>query len=346
MLRIAFLLESTVLCGGVKVVLNLAQALQASGYDVAVISNGSYPDWFYGHLNFICHNPFARDAVQPFDYVVATSFRLVNTHARHTAPGQLVHLVQGYEGGLSECEHMLEQIHQAYTLPVPKLTISESLTRRLASLFPQGRFHTVGQGLEHDVFYPSASWKDEIKNRPACLFLVGPATISVKQIYIGLHAFKQAQKGHPELRLVRISTVDTRVGEERIAGQIEEYHVHLSSQSIGELFRNKNGILLASSGPGEGFGLPPLEAMACAVPVVMSDIPSFQNFSQPADYARFVRHDNPADMAEGICELISDGTRRMQLAERGLQVAREYSYEQVAERLAGVLFSCMGDLAG
>jgi glycosyltransferase involved in cell wall biosynthesis len=122
--------------------------------------------------------------------------------------------------------------------------------------------------------------------------------------------------------------------------------VHLSSQSIGELFRNKNGILLASSGPGEGFGLPPLEAMACAVPVVMSDIPSFQNFSQPADYARFVRHDNPADMAEGICELISDGTRRMQLAERGLQVAREYSYEQVAERLAGVLFSCMGDLAG
>jgi hypothetical protein len=36
----------------------------------------------------------------------------------------------------------------------------------------------------------------------------------------------------------------------------------------------------------------------------------------------------------------------MQLAERGLQVAREYSYEQVAERLAGVLFSCMGDLAG
>lgn len=346
MLRIAFLLESTVLCGGVKVVLNLAQAMQAKGYEVAVISDEGYPDWFLGHLNFLSHNPFAQDAVQSFDYVVATSFRLVNTHARHMQLGQLVHLVQGYEGGLSECEHMLEQIHQAYTLLVPKLTISESLTRRLASLFPQGRFCTVGQGLEHDLFYPSASWKDEIKNRPASLFLVGPSTISVKQIHIGLKAYAQAKKRYSELELIRISSVDTKADEERIAGHISEYHVHVSPRSIGELFRTKNGVLLASSGPGEGFGLPPLEAMACAVPVVMSDIPSFRNFAQPVDYAQFVRHDDPDAMAEGICGLMTDGTRRMQLAERGLQVAKEYSYEKVANRLEEILFSCTDGPSG
>ncbi len=346
MLRVVFLLESTVLCGGVKVVLNLAQALQGKGYETAVISDEKYPNWFHGQLTFYSHNPFAQDAVQDFDRVVATSFRLVNAHAHHVIPGKLLHLVQGFEGGLVECKHMLKQIDQAYTLPVPKLTISESLTRRLASHFPQGKFNTIGQGMEHDLFYPSASWKDRIQSRPASLFLVGPATISVKQIYIGLQAYAQVKKRFPELELIRISTVDTKAKEERVAGRITEYHVHLSPRRIGQLFRDRNGILLAPSGPGEGFGLPPLEAMACAVPVVMSDIPSFQNFAQPADYARFVRRDDPAEMADGICELITDGTRRMHLAERGLQVAKEYSYEQVAEQLAGVLFSCSNGLGG
>ncbi len=45
-LRIAYLLESTNLCGGVKVALAQAEALCRRGHRVAVVSPQASPDWF------------------------------------------------------------------------------------------------------------------------------------------------------------------------------------------------------------------------------------------------------------------------------------------------------------
>ncbi len=336
-LSIAFLLESTVLCGGVKVVFNLASALAAKGCQVYVLSSDTAASWFRGQLNFIVQNPFDADIVNRFELVVATTYRLAWTHAKYIEAGRLWHLVQGFEGDYFECGHLLEDIDQAYLLQIPKITISRDLARRLAARYPNNTFVSIGQGLEKDYFYPAQDWVQQIQVRPSSLFLVGAASISIKQVKLGLQAYALARRQYTDLKLVRISTVDTRDQEENIVGNISEYHVHIPPERIGKLFRARHGLLLAPSGPGEGFGLPPLEAMACAVPVVMSNIPSFTAFALPVDYARFVRHDDPEDMAAGICELIADQEKREYLARRGLQVTASYDFDSVASRLLGVL---------
>ena len=335
-LSIAFLLESTVLCGGVKVVLNLAASLNQRGHEVEIISSDRQPDWFKRKVAFTSSDPFKCTGAR-FDRVVSTTYRLAAAHFRHNESGRHWHLVQGFEGGLSECRQMLPEIDMAYRLPIPRITVSQNLAEKLALRYPQNLFVPIGQGLETNFFYPPQEWRQKARHTPEFLFLVGPLRISVKQVESGLKAFGKARKKHPGLKLIRISPVDTRQQEEKIAGKINEYYVHIHPEKIGELFRTRNALLLAPSGPGEGFGLPPLEAMACALPAVVSDTPGFRSFGEPADYARFVKHNDYHDMAAGVCELLSDVDKREYYALRGPQVAGGYSFESMADKFEKIL---------
>ena len=331
-MRIAFLLESTCLCGGVKVVLRQAEALGKRGYHVTVISNDSYPDWFEGAVGYQRGDPFDRAAAQGFDRIICTTPRLV---AAQYDPGQnrgfLWQLIQGYEGEIPECRNMVPEIQDAYSLPVPAMTVSQRLADYLRGLFPERNFYSVGQGIETNHFYPPADLplSNEVRN----LILVGPLTISLKQIRTGLKAYVLARKKHSGLRLIRITSVDTRAEEEEITGKIAEYHVHVSPARVGDIFRNSRGMLLFPSGPEEGFGLPPLEAMACGLPTVLTRIPSLVEISSPADFAVFVNHDSAGSMAEGICELIEKSSLRKYLVSRGAEVVSGFSYEDVAEKM-------------
>ncbi len=76
----------------------------------------------------------------------------------------------------------------------------------------------------------------------------------------------------------------------------------------------------------EGFGLPPLEAMACGTPVVTSNVSSLPEVAGGA--ALLVDPYDPASIADGICRAVSDETLRQQLTGRGLARAREFSWTE------------------
>ncbi|HVF21475.1 MAG TPA: glycosyltransferase family 1 protein [Pyrinomonadaceae bacterium] len=75
----------------------------------------------------------------------------------------------------------------------------------------------------------------------------------------------------------------------------------------------------------EGFGLPPLEAMACGAPVVASRVPSINE-----SVARVTSATDFRDLARIVVELLSDQQLRRSLSERGLKHAREFSWAQTA----------------
>ena len=76
----------------------------------------------------------------------------------------------------------------------------------------------------------------------------------------------------------------------------------------------------------EGFGLPPLEAMACGTPVVTSNVSSLPEIAGGA--AILVDPYEPASIAEGIARAVSDETLRAELIERGRARARDFSWSQ------------------
>ena len=80
----------------------------------------------------------------------------------------------------------------------------------------------------------------------------------------------------------------------------------------------------------EGFGLPPLEAMACGAPVVASRIPAL--IETLGDNARLVDPLNQNELAKSIVELLSNETARQKMSSAGLKHAAGFSWNETARR--------------
>lgn len=81
----------------------------------------------------------------------------------------------------------------------------------------------------------------------------------------------------------------------------------------------------------EGFGLPPLEAMACGTPVVTSNVSSLPEVV--GDAAAIVNPENVFDIARGIREVLLDQNLRSRLILRGFEQLKQFSWDHSASQV-------------
>ena len=97
--------------------------------------------------------------------------------------------------------------------------------------------------------------------------------------------------------------------------------------------------IAAASGDQEGLGLVVAEAMACACPVLVGDVPAVHDLVD-ADTGVIVPATQHARLAAAINALLDDAPRRAQLAEQGRRhVLERYSWTAVAARYRDLLLS-------
>jgi glycosyltransferase involved in cell wall biosynthesis len=87
----------------------------------------------------------------------------------------------------------------------------------------------------------------------------------------------------------------------------------------------------------EGFGLPPVEAMACAVPVVASGVTSIPEVV--SDAGILVNPDHATELAGAIKKILQDASLRKVLIEKGLRQAKQYQPKDVAQQMYDFLKS-------
>ncbi len=78
----------------------------------------------------------------------------------------------------------------------------------------------------------------------------------------------------------------------------------------------------------EGFGLPPLEAMACGAPVICSSVSSLPEVVGDAIMA--VNPENVFDIARGMREVLLDSDLRLRLIHLGFEQVRKFSWDRTA----------------
>jgi glycosyltransferase involved in cell wall biosynthesis len=96
---------------------------------------------------------------------------------------------------------------------------------------------------------------------------------------------------------------------------------------------NAADILLAPS-IYEGFGLTILEAMACGLPVMTSNVSSLPEVA--GDAAILLDPKDIEGMIESVQRLQTDFTYRQELIERGLARVKQFTWEKTAERTAKI----------
>jgi glycosyltransferase involved in cell wall biosynthesis len=85
----------------------------------------------------------------------------------------------------------------------------------------------------------------------------------------------------------------------------------------------------------EGFGMPPLEAMACGTPVITAD-----NSSLPevvGDAGVLVSATDAAQLAREMQDLLGDPERAAELRAKGLERAQSFTWELSAKELLNVM---------
>lgn len=99
-------------------------------------------------------------------------------------------------------------------------------------------------------------------------------------------------------------------------------------------FLYNGAAFLAFPALNEGFGLPPLEAMACGLPVIASNVSAMPETLGEAPL--YVDPLNAAEIAEAMLRLESDPALRARLRRAGLQRAALYSWSETGRQTLGI----------
>lgn len=134
-----------------------------------------------------------------------------------------------------------------------------------------------------------------------------------------------------------VPELQERAKQLRVGGRVR-FTGFVPNKDLGPLYSGAS--LFAFPSLYEGFGLPPLEAMACGVPVVVSDATSLPEVV--GDAGLLVRPRDVFSIRDAIVRVLDEPGLAATLAQRSLSRAGLYSPEQVLPRFLEVLESAAG----
>jgi glycosyltransferase involved in cell wall biosynthesis len=191
------------------------------------------------------------------------------------------------------------------------ITISEHAARAVVERLgiAESRVRPIHLGIDHAVFRPG----DDTRER----FLVYPARGWPHKNHARLfEAFTVLRERHPDLELVLTSYEGPTPAGVRSLG-------HVPRDELVRLYWTAAGLVFPSE--YEGFGQPPLEAMACGCPVACSDAGSLPEVC--GDAARLFDPTSVDAMVEAVEEILA---RPAEWSARGIERAAQFSWEKTA----------------
>jgi glycosyltransferase involved in cell wall biosynthesis len=154
-----------------------------------------------------------------------------------------------------------------------------------------------------------------------------------------IEAFDLVRKrGLDRLKLVMIGDEISKYAGLRRA--VHQHQLHKYVRFLGYLPEETLAVMYRLAGvfvfPSlyEGFGLPPLEAMASGTPVVTSNVSSLPEVA--GDAAVLVDPYSPQAIADGIYQVLTDESLRRSLRQKGVARAAQFSWEQSVRRIRAI----------
>jgi glycosyltransferase involved in cell wall biosynthesis len=143
------------------------------------------------------------------------------------------------------------------------------------------------------------------------------------------------QRGLDHLKLVMIGDEISKYAALRRAVHMHQLHKYvrflgyMPEETLAVMYRLAGVFVFPSL--YEGFGLPPLEAMASGTPVVTSNVSSLPEVV--GDAAVLTDPYDPEAIADGIYRVLTDENLRSDLRRKGLQRAQQFSWEKSVRRV-------------
>ena len=347
-MKINIILPALGKSGGIDVIYKYAQLLTEKGHDVIVYKSiisynmKRYSNIFINTIHQIycsikscfeyknrnkvydkyvisVNNKSIRDA----DIVFATAWPtayLVN-NLQHSK-GEKYYFIQDFEVWDNE-----EQGLNSYNLPLKKIVISTWINNKLKEHLNIGPFPVIYNGIDKTKFY-NENKHFHSEEKIQCLLL--NHKLPKKGVQIGIEVFEKCREYFPEITLKMFGLCDSN--------NLPEYIDYIQNPNDDDLIKlySESDIFIFPS-IEEGWGLTPLEAMACKCAVVASKTGFVLDIS--TNYENILISD-PGDkemMVKNLMMLIKDSKLRNQISISGYELTSGLSWEKSVNKLIKLL---------
>jgi len=224
------------------------------------------------------------------------------------------------------------------------MTVSEASKRDILRYFrvPESRIDVIYNAID-DRFWqePDTEAIALVRERYQ---LTGPFVLYAgnikphKNLERLIESFHLLRQHSPELKDVLLLIIGDEISKYatlRRAVHRHKLHKHVrffgfvADQTLAALYRLAGVFVFPSL--YEGFGLPPLEAMASGTPVITSNVSSLPEVV--GDAALMIDPYEPEAIADAMRRVLTDASLRADLRRRGLARAREFSWERSIRRV-------------
>ncbi|MEK9159874.1 MAG: glycosyltransferase family 1 protein [Patescibacteria group bacterium] len=208
--------------------------------------------------------------------------------------------------------------------------VSQNTAHDLAALFPEAHKKTVL--IASPAVSPEVHKVDSEKMDLPASYLLGVGTLSPRKNFkLLFEAFTLLADENPHLHVVIAGGAGWQTSQiYKAVPAALKHRIHflgyVSVDQLNELYSRAEMLIFPSL--YEGFGIPPLEAMACCCPVITSNAASLPEVV--GDAALQVDPQSPQALAEAITELLKPQVA-MLYQKRGLNRARHFSWQSSAQ---------------
>jgi glycosyltransferase involved in cell wall biosynthesis len=231
------------------------------------------------------------------------------------------------------------------------IAVSHSTRRDLEAVLrlPPGRVRTIYSAPDPAFITPSTDFSGdkEILERYSIQppFILYAGTIrpqkNVSRLIEAFAVVRSELEQHPEFRDLRLVIIGDELSRHPavrravVATRVAPYVRFLGFVPIDTLkVFYRAATLFAFPSLYEGFGLAPLEAMACGTPVVASSVPSL--VEAVGDAAELVTPDNVFDIARGLRNTLLDQAHRENLIRAGYEQSKRFNWEQTGRAVLDI----------
>jgi len=350
-MRISFLLPVISLGGGVKSTFELASRLQAKGHDVRIY-HSKYKNLFRRSVNLKAN---IKNIVKPllgrstvFDYgtsvevvqvpvfgdryvddadvVIGTWWEDIYPMMKLSpSKGRKYHFIRSYEvwGGAAH------KVNRVYQFRNSKVVISTRLKKLIEEKFHQP-VSFCPNGIDRERFFFSP--KTEVSGK-VTIGTLYKAFLPLKGGDDAFEVLRRVWEQHGEL-------VEIVIFGDEVKKPLPfpfQSHVRPFGEEIRKIYSDLDIFLFTSH--AEGFGNPPLEAMACRTAVVSTRVGGLPDYGTHGETILLAEPRDLDEMTRQVSQLIGDRHLRETLSRKAEEASKEFTWDRSVETLEQILQS-------
>lgn len=281
------------------------------------------------YLKNCLFDPISLKKYEDVDYYVSTAWSTVY-------PGRvlsklnkkpLLYFVQAYETTLGYKHNKLYKklVDSTYNMNLPMFTQSKWLKNYFKEKFSVN-VEWIGFGVDHKKFY-----ERNVKKKKQVY------TIARLEYDKGFDIFVEAMnllwKERKDIKII-ISGARQALNGKNIKFEYEFLDWINDDEILSNLYSES---IFVNTGRREAIPMPPLEAMACGSPVVISDMGGAKEYAFNNENSLVCDINDPSTFSYSIQRIIDDEQLRTNLSRKAINTAKLYDWNKVIERLTSFL---------